>query len=92
MVVNASGHYLIFDCETKTGTSVSEVSSQSQNQFKKQPKSHISETPKRYQKLRRKYMTRITSSKDIMIQVREICYQTKKLVLIRNKLNFELRS
>ena len=59
---------------------------------KKQPKSHISETPKRYQKLRRKYMTRITSSKDIMIQVREICYQTKKLVLIRNKLNFELRS
>ena len=37
-------------------------------------------------------MTRIISSKDIMIQVREICYQTKKLVLIRNKLNFELRS
>ena len=37
-------------------------------------------------------MTRITSSKDIMIQVREICHQTKKLVLIRNKLNIELRS
>ena len=45
MVVNASRHYLIFDYETKTGTSVSEVSSQSQNQFKKTTKiAHFGET------------------------------------------------
>ena len=45
MVVDASGHYLIFDCETKTGTLVSEVSSQSQNQLKKTTKiAHFGDT------------------------------------------------
>ena len=33
----------------------------------------------------------ITSGKDIMIQVRGVCYQSKKLILTRNELNFELR-
>ena len=63
-----------------------EVSNQGQNRLKKITKiAHFGETST-IPKTQKKVYDMITSGKDIMIQVRGICYQSKKLILICNNL------
>ena len=90
MVLKASGHYLIFDCKNQN-RNFGEVSNQVQNRLKKITKiTHFGETST-IPKIQKKVHDMITSGKDIMIQVRGVCYQSKKLILTCNELNFELR-
>ena len=67
MVVSASGHYLIFDCENQN-RNFGEVSNQGQNRLKKITKiTHFGETST-IPKTQKKVLDMIISGKDIMVQ------------------------
>ena len=67
MVVSASGHYLIFDCENQN-RNFGEVSNQGQNRLKKITKiTHFGETST-IPKTQKKVLDMIISGKNIMVQ------------------------
>ena len=68
-----------------------EVSNQGQNRLKKKLKSHISEKPQRYQKLKRKYMTWLHRESTSWFKLEEFAINLRNSFWSAITLNFELR-